>query len=143
MFKKVVILVRVKKKKSAIKRVKDFLEPSYYNDWTSYKVVQATLLKDCLMQVRSVCGDTVALSEKAFETMLKSREREKTGGSPFNSAYDAHVYSLMRTKSFSFYCNVFDLEESVSEQLPEDIAGYWAVKVELFLLGGGIVTYLS
>ena len=64
--------------------------------------------------------------------MLTEPKEESKGENKYDlSAHYAKIYSDIFYQGFSQNCNIFDIDEFVAEEIPDNIEGYSAVIVDI------------
>lgn len=87
-------------------------------------------LKECIDIVKEFALDVKEKKEEIWNDMLEAKKLVVEGKYDMTTYY-AGIYSTIARGCFSSECNVFDIEEEVSETIPENIDGYWAVMIDI------------
>lgn len=88
-------------------------------------------LADCIDTVTEWKRDMEVAKKEAWDKMVTAKAEHEISGKYDASAYYAGIYRDIANGSFSFECNVYNVETLIPEDVPEDITGYWAVMVDL------------
>lgn len=92
-------------------------------------------LSQCLDVVKDWKLNRKKKAEEIWEEMLEAKANEgKSNKFGHMSGYCAGIYKSLVYGEFSFECNIYNVENELSEDLPdedENIEDYWAVMVDM------------
>lgn len=101
------------------------------NDGWLYDIME---LKDCIDVVKEWVWDLEKEAQENWDRMIKEKENEMSQDKPSYatmSAYYAWKYRDAKYWNFCFESNVYNIEESEAEKIPEDITWYRAVMIDM------------
>lgn len=85
-------------------------------------------LFECVEYVKSQCQNKEVQEQEAWNSMVAARENNPKDTM---SAYYAGIYRNIKYSDFSLETSVYDVETQESELVPDDIAGYFAIVVDM------------